>query len=576
MRSLPRARCFGFNSETTSLERGAEEEEEEEEEVGDSLKLKTLYPVDEEVQGALLVQKMMRGKMARREVAEKKAMLNRQNSLKTKRDNAIQRSKLNKSSSMSTINIPRNTHSESHLPSLEDKVQEQDESQIILHSASAVEGVTAAAVASNDAEWTPAQLAQKLLQEQQAEIAKFKDSFKAMMAEKQQEFDYEVSEMAAEIVEERKAQMQALKDQHIAMLQEKVETVKASLPSLGGLTSVLPEGISVFDLLTNERPEKLKTDVDYLADVGVNFWTLEAKVFMCAKAAMIVDEIQYFIVEVRQMNTNAKIDDDEEDAFNPDDGMYAQPPDVAKRSGKKAKPAAQSSTKRSSLLDQGMDLIVQRISRGGTLKQLSEEDIRQLLGKTGTTAMFNVLRRYIMKGVRNADEKHIDTVKFTRYLKIVCKNNLGLALASMCMCLLDRLAYDDFPPMITKAIEAIVSLVQPLLNYATSLGLMIAIEEIRDLEKENPAEIAALIQEEEEFHDAGAGGGGVQQLCRYGAHHEASIRYSQECDGRHHRGARPIPRGERGRGVEERTRGDSVLAATTGPCWLLLRRRCHR
>ena len=142
--------------------------------------------------------------------------------------------------------------------------------------------------------------------------------------------------------------------------------------------------------------------------------------------------------------------------------------------------------KNKNLMDDGIDLLIQRISDGA--ESLDESCLKNMMGSMSTRWRLNLFLRHM------AVDGLISNQKMHQFLKeeAVQKKNVGIAVAALSLAMLSRLAsVSDIPNVVQTAFKIVKDILDPMVTIALSFGVILALEDLKELVKDDPAEIAA-------------------------------------------------------------------------------------
>ena len=96
------------------------------------------------------------------------------------------------------------------------------------------------------------------------------------------------------------------------------------------------------------------------------------------------------------------------------------------------------------------------------------------------------------------DEGTIPLSIFRQFIQESSKRNLGLCLSALVLCLLKLVEHPKIPGILKEAMEIVKQLLRPLIGYTGSFGILVAIEDVREIVHEDPDELLALEAEADE------------------------------------------------------------------------------
>ena len=96
------------------------------------------------------------------------------------------------------------------------------------------------------------------------------------------------------------------------------------------------------------------------------------------------------------------------------------------------------------------------------------------------------------------DEGTIPLSIFRQFIQESSKRNLGFCLSALVLCLLKLVEHPKIPGILKDAMEIVNQLLRSLLVYTGSFGILVAIEDVREIVHEDPDELLALEAEADE------------------------------------------------------------------------------
>eukprot|EP01031_Cornospumella_fuschlensis_P032499 gene32499-39293_t len=203
-----------------------------------------------------------------------------------------------------------------------------------------------------------------------------------------------------------------------------------------------------------------------------------------------LEMIDHLNQELKILNNDAKTYDNDDGEIDAGDDLI---PQVEKKHNSKD---------RKHFVHEGVDLLMEFWFEG---KQcLNRADIKRVMGKGYNKSNLNLLWRYLRKQdasdqeACSLEEEVIRAETLCRFLQASSGRNLGLALCAIEICILNLMNKSNMPNVIAEAMDIVTTMLNPLIGYTASFGLLIALEEIRESVKDDPQEIAILEAEMDE------------------------------------------------------------------------------
>jgi hypothetical protein len=227
-----------------------------------------------------------------------------------------------------------------------------------------------------------------------------------------------------------------------------------------------------------------------LTSMGFNRKNFEKMMAMYRGIHDLLDDLDQLTRDLKSLHDKAKEDDDEkeEGSFDSDEvlgkGQLTKKKDVH------------------SFITDGIDILVKKMA--GDQAVIGDDELRRAMDKAYNPSRGNLFKRQLgtqdEEGNSLGADATISIERFTEFLNVDSKGNVGIGIAAICCCIIDRLqkAEQGLPRIIQEATNIATDLVQPLIPYAFSFGLLLSCEELRELVKEDPDEIAALEAEADE------------------------------------------------------------------------------